>query len=64
MTEIKVVHEYNKPNNNSQSRQNTDYYDERTYICTSRAGMIFHGVKSKHVLQSEKIHVPKLDAKW
>lgn len=64
MTEINIIHEYNKPNNNLQGRQNTDNYDERTKICKSKIGMIFHDVKNKSVLQSEKIHVPKLDAKW
>lgn len=64
MTEIKVIHEYNKPTNNLQGRQNTNYYDEISKICTSKVGMIFHDVKNKCVLQSEKIHVPDLDAKW
>lgn len=62
MTELKIIHEYNKPNDSS-IIQKADPYD-KSKICTSKVKMIFHDVKNKFMLQSEKIHVPELDAKW
>lgn len=47
------------------STQNIDVeHSQKSEICTSKAGIIFHHIESKNLLQSEKYYVPELDAKW